>query len=208
MDSSSVIPEAKPLLYSQVRDSIADGDVILFRGERKLSRVISRVAHSPYSHVGLVLTWYGRRILLSAEMPKVQALPLGLAVVGYRGRLDWYRLTPAARARLAIDRLALEALANLGVEYGATSLLSLAAHYSLGLPSKEDEDADREGTLHSVVCSQYVSRCFRRAGLDLSGKPDLESDPGEIARSPYLEFVGTLKRELDSVDQVREQGAL
>lgn len=206
--TATAIPEEKPLVYSQVRASIQDGDIILFQGARKLSRAIRRVAHSAYSHVGLVLTWYGRRVLLSAEMPKVQALPLGLAVVGYRGRVDWYRLTPAARAALDIDRLALEALSNLGVEYGATTLLSLAAHYSLGLPPKDDAEEAGEATPHTMVCSEYVSRCFRKAGLDLSSRSDVETDPGEIARSPHIEFVGTLQRELESVEQARSEKAL
>ena len=102
--SLTVLPPEQPVLYSQVRDAIQEGDVILFRGDRKLSRLISYIADSPYSHVGLVLTWYGRRILLSAEMPKIQALPLGLAVAGYHGRVDWYQLVPEARARLGLAR--------------------------------------------------------------------------------------------------------
>lgn len=208
MSTPTEIPAEKPLLYSQVRDAIQDGDIILFRGERKLSRVIRHVARSAYSHVGLVLTWYSRRILLSAEMPKIQALPLGLAVAGYRGRVDWYRLQPEARARLDRERLALEALVNLGIEYGVTTLGKLAAQYTLGLHSDESEASEQDEVAHSLVCSQFVSRCFRVAGLDLSGKSDLETDPGEIARSPLLEFAGTLKREVESAEQARASKAL
>jgi hypothetical protein len=170
--------------------------------------LIRSVAHSAYSHVGLVLTWYGRRILLSAEMPKIQALPLGVAVAAYRGRVDWYRLRPEARARLDRDRLALEALVNLGIEYGVTTLGKLAAQYTLGLSSESGEEAEQEAVARSLVCSQYVSRCFRLAGLDLSKKSDLDTDPGEIARSPFLEFVGTLQREVQGAEQARADRAL
>lgn len=208
MSASAEIPAESPLLYSQVRDSISDGDIILFQGQRQLSRLIRQVASSAYSHVGLVLTWYGRRILLSAEMPKIQALPLGLAVAGYPGRVDWYRLRPEARSRVDRERLALEALVNLGVEYGVGTLGKLAATYTLGVHGPDSVDSDHDEVAHSLICSQFVSRCFRTAGLDLSPKSDLETDPGEIARSPYLEFVGTLQREVSTAAEARAQRIL
>lgn len=210
MPALSTLPEEQPLLYSQVRESIQDGDVILFRGERKLSRLIRAVADIPYSHVGLVLTWYGRRVLLSAEMPKIQALPLGLAVAGYRGRIDWYQLTPQARSTLNRDALAIEALVNLGIEYGALTLVDLGAHYSLGTPVHEEEQgiSDDAVTPRSMVCSQYVARCFRKAGLDLSEKSDVETTPSVIAGAPYFRYTGTLRRTVDSVQQARAERAL
>ena len=210
MSIDAELPPESPLLYSQVRDRIEDGDIILFQGERQLSTIIHQFSHAAYSHAGLVLTWYGRRILLSAELPKTQALPLGLAVAGYPGRVDWYRLRPAARAALNIEKLALEALVNLGVEYGATTLVKLAGHFTLGLPTHHSGDAasDEAQAMHSLICSQYVSRCFRAGGVDLSSKADVDTDPGELARSPHLEFVGTLKRETTSVDEARAKKAL
>lgn len=208
--SLTVLPPEQPVLYSQVRDAIQEGDVILFRGDRKLSRLISYIADSPYSHVGLVLTWYGRRILLSAEMPKIQALPLGLAVAGYHGRVDWYQLVPEARARLNRERLALEALTNLGIEYGARTLLDMGAHYTLGTEIHEEKHGidDAAATPHSMVCSQYVSRCFRLAGVDLSDKSDVETNPSVIAGAPQLRFAGTLRREVDSAERARVEKAL
>lgn len=209
MSTDAQIPPEKPLLYSQVRDQIQDGDVILFQGERQLSTLIRQFSHAAYSHAGLVLTWYGRRILVSAELPKTQALPLGLSVVGYPGRVDWYRLRPASRAALNVERLALEALVNLGVEYGASTLFKLAGHFTLGLPTHKSGDAgsDESQAMRSLICSQYVSRCLRAGGVDLSGQADIDTDPGEIARSPQLEFVGTLKREINNVEQARAEKA-
>lgn len=205
MTALTALPKEHPLAYPEVRNSIEDGDIILFCGDRELSKLIARISNAAYSHAGLVLTWYGRRILLSAEMPKVQALPLGLAVAGYRGRVDWYKLVPEARARLDLERLALEALVNLGIEYGTDKIFSLAAHYTLGM---HVDEKDEEETPQSMICSQYVSRCFRKAGVDLSSLSDVETVPGELAASPLLGYMGTLKPADKDITKARLQKAL
>lgn len=198
-------PAEHPLLYPEVRESIEDGDIILFSGEREISKLIARISNAAYSHVGLVLTWYGRRILLSAEMPKIQALPLGLAVAGYPGRVDLYKLVPEARARLDLDKLATEALVNLGIEYGTDKIFSLAAHYTIGM---HVDEKDEEETPESMICSQYVSRCFRKAGVDFSSLSDVETVPGEIAGSPLVRYVGTLKPVDKDITKARLQRAM
>lgn len=203
MASDEFLPAERRVSYSLLRDQIDDGDVILFRGNAELSHVISDISQSAYSHAGLVLTWYGRRMLLSAEMPRVQAIPLSLKVATYNGRIDWYKLTPEAREKLDIQRLAVEALTNLGVEYGTGKLFDLASHFILGTEANDD---DANPT--TLVCSQYVSRCFRLAGMDLSLKSDLATVPGEIAVSPYLCYQATLQPDTDNVAEVRAKSAI
>lgn len=201
--ASEFLPAERRVPYSQVRDDIEDGDVILFRGNAELSHVIGDISHSAYSHAGLVLSWYGRLMLLSAEMPKVQAIPLSIVIAKYNGRIDWYKLVPEARAKLDLQRLAIEALVHLGIEYGTEKLFQLASHFILG--TEADDDNANPSTM---VCSQYVSRCFRLAGMDLSLKSDLATVPGEIAVSPLLCYQATLQKEVASVDQVRVERAI
>lgn len=203
MASEEFLPSERRVAYSLVRDQIDDGDVILFRGNAELSHVISDISQSAYSHAGLILTWYGRRMLLAAEMPRVQAIPLSLKVATYNGRIDWYKLAPEAREKLDIQRLAVEALTYLGIDYGTGKLFDLASHFILGTDA--DDDASNPNTL---VCSQYVSRCFRLAGMDLSPTSDLATVPGEIAVSPYLCYHATLQPETDDVDEIRARRAI
>jgi hypothetical protein len=200
MSDEVQLPAERRVPYSQAREYIRDGDVILLRGNAELSRVISDISHSAYSHAGLVLTWYGRRMMLSAEMPKVQAIPLSIVLAKYNGRIDWYKLTPEARARLDLQRLALEALVHLGIEYGTEKLFQLASHFILG--TETDDDNANPTT---IICSQYISRCFRLAGMDLSPQSDLATVPGEIAVSPFLCYEATLQKEFETVDEVRFQ---
>lgn len=203
MAADALLPAERRVPYSQVRDEIVDGDVILFRGDAELSHVISDISQSAYSHSGLVLTWYGRRMLLAAEMPQVRAIPLGIMVAKYHGRIDWYKLTPEARAKLDLQSLAIEALVHLGIEYGTGKLFELASHFLLGTNANDDDTHP-----DTLVCSQYVSRCFRLAGLDLSPQSDLATVPGEIAVSPYLCYQATLQKEINSVDEVRVKHAI
>lgn len=203
MANDVLLPSERRVLYSQVRSKIEDGDIILFRGNAELSHVISDISQSAYSHAGLVLSWYGRRMLLSAEMPKVQAIPLGIVVAKYNGRIDWYKLAPEARAKIDLQRLAVEALVNIGIEYGTGKLFELASHFMLGTEANDDESNP-----HTLVCSQYVSRCYRLAGLDLSLKSDLATVPGEIAVSPYVCYQATLQKELTTVEDVRASRAI
>lgn len=203
MSVESLLPNERLVPYSRVRSEISDGDVILFRGNAELSKVISDISQSAYSHTGLALTWYGRRMLLSAEMPKIQVLPLSIVVAKYNGRIDWYKLVPEARARLDIQKLALEALVNLGVEYGTDKLFELASHFILGTEADDDNANPR-----TMVCSQYVSRCFRLAGMDLSPKSDLATVPGEIAVSPLLRYQATLQKDIGTVEEVRNLRAI
>jgi hypothetical protein len=203
MTADVLLPAERRVPYSQVRAGIQDGDVILFRGNAELSHVISDISQSAYSHAGLVLTWYGRLMLLSAEMPKVQALPLSIVIAKYNGRIDWYKLVPEARAKLDIQRLAIEALVHLGIEYGTGKLFELASHFILGTEA-DDDNANPD----TMVCSQYISRCFRLAGMDISLKSDLATVPGEIAVSPLFCYQATLQKEIASVDEVRVQRAI
>jgi hypothetical protein len=203
MSDDLLLPVERRVPYSQVREDIEDGDVILFRGNAELSHIIGDISHSAYSHAGLVLSWYGRRMLLSAEMPKIQVLPLGIVVTKYNGRIDWYKLVPEARAQLDVQRLAIEALVHLGIEYGTCKIFELASHFILGTEADDDH-----ANPHTMVCSQYVSRCFRLAGMDLSLKSDLATVPGEIAVSPLLRYQATLHKEIETVDDVRIQRAI
>ncbi|HRI67598.1 MAG TPA: hypothetical protein PK156_25310 [Polyangium sp.] len=203
MADASLLPAERRVPYSQVRDEIEDGDVILFRGEAELSHVIAGISQSAYSHAGFVLSWYHRRMLLSAEMPKVLAMPLSLKVAHYKGRIDWYKLLPEGRAQLDLERLAVEALTNLGLEYGTSKLFELASHFILGT-NADDDDCCPE----TFVCSQYVSRCYRLAGLDLSTKSDLATVPGEIAVSPMLCYQATFEPDLKDVNEVRVRRAI
>ncbi len=190
MNLSTPIAEAaaKQLQYGEIRDQVEDGDVILFRGTIFLSRLIERVSGGKYSHCAIAANWGERKMLLQAElMGGVQAVPLSVAAGTYKGRVDWFKIAPEWRQRLDIAALLKEARADLGLTYATSELLRVAAHTLFG--AKLPNDCDNP---HALFCSQYVERCFRRAGTALCADSDVGTSPSEIAASRVLQFQGVI----------------
>jgi hypothetical protein len=189
--ASPTVPAETPaaqLQYGDIRNLVEDGDVVLFRGTIFLSRVIERVSQGTYSHCAIAANWGERKMLLQAELlDGVQAVPMSVAVGSYTGRTDWYKIAPAWRGKLDIGALLAEARADLGLTYATSDLLRVAAHMIMGVGLPADCDNP-----HALFCSQYVERCFRKAGVALSKDSDVGTSPSEIAASPILELQGTI----------------
>lgn len=90
--------------------------------------------------------------------------------------------------------------------YAKLDLLRVGAHllFHLGLPRYlRDPEA--------LFCSQYVSRCFRTAGLDLASQSDVGTSPEHISSSRWLRYAGTIPhdprrnpvRHVDDIPELR-----
>ena len=194
-----VVPTAPPtepqVRYEDIRSQVADGDILLFRGTVFLSRMIEAVSHGSYSHCAITADWGERKMVLQAElMGGVQAVPMSVAVGTYRGRVDWYRIAPAWRDKVDVAKLLAEARADLGLTYATSELLRVAAHSLFGAALPDDCDNP-----HALFCSQYVERCFRKAGLSLCQDSDVGTSPSEIAASGVVEFKGMILHDPDIV---------
>ncbi len=184
--------------YSEIRDRIEDADVFLFRGTHLISRLFQAGSHSRYSHSGLVGWWHRRLMLFQAELTAVQAVPLGPAVRGYKGLVDWYKVRPEHRSRVDPQAVLDEARSNLGLAYATTDIFRTVLHEVADLELPADcEDP------HALFCSQYVARCFRIAGLPLKDELDMAIFPSEIAMSPVLMYMGTIVPDLTETEARR-----
>ncbi|MGO9837698.1 MAG: hypothetical protein ACLP1X_26220 [Polyangiaceae bacterium] len=177
-----------PLNYGDIRDQVEDADVLLFRGTIFFSRAIEKISHGAYSHCAIAANWSERKMILQAElMGGIQAVPMSVAVGTYKGQVDWYKIVPSVRAKLDIAALLAEARADLGLTYATSDLLRVAAHNLFGVSLPQDSDNP-----HALFCSQYVERCFRKAGVALCKDSDVGTSPSEIATSDVLKFMGTI----------------
>lgn len=189
-------PQGPKLSYKQVRKQLLDADVLLFRGTRPISRMLQAGARSSYSHCGLVAWWHRRAMLLHAESACIQAVPLSHALHSYPGEVDWYQIRSEERDPATVLRIIEEAQVNLGLSYAHTDLLRSILNDVAGMELPEDCEEPR-----ALFCSQYVARCFRRAGLPLHPQSDIETFPSEIALSPVLHFVGTIVPDLNPAER-------
>lgn len=201
-------PELPPELpYLQLRQVLLDGDVLLFQGTGPFSRLIRWAGRSRYSHVALVVkSAHGRVLVAEAReglVGSVRLVPLSNAVKG--ATVDLYRVRGATEQQLVLVAARAEEL--LGQPYGWPTILRMAtAHLPLFLLRKLPlvgrllgrapawSDNDREPSARSMVCSEYVARCWREGGgVDLvPNMADRSTEPGDVARSSSLAALGSL----------------
>jgi hypothetical protein len=181
-------PEEREITYADARDKVRDGDLFLFRGEFLISKLFRRVDHSFYSHAALAAWWDDRLMILQAEGSGIQAIPMSVAIGTYPGRADWYALKrdEIADFDAKLQKVLREARSDLGLAYGFGDLwrniVRWAVQVKLSDPARP----------RAMFCSEYVERCFREAGMSLTGRPDITTFPKHIAASPLASYVGTI----------------
>lgn len=185
------------LRYVDVRDSIQDGDIVLFKGKSLLSRLIRWFTRSEYTHAGIAVWWRDRLMLLEAVDKGVWAVPLSWRLATYQGTA--HLLTPDEHAlrenNLTLDRARLVASAQseLGKEYATWLLVRIARK----IVFRWKGGADPWKPPQRFVCSQYVSRVYRDANVDLDpDEPDRFTTPKDIAESEFLRARGLLYTEM------------
>ncbi len=181
-------PAPNLVRYIDIRDRIQDGDLFLWRGQFKSSELFEDLTNAFYSHAAIAAKWHDRLMVLQAEA-HVEAVPLSYAIATYPGRVDWYRLR---RERIdgheqIVARTLAEAKSDLGLPFGAIDLIrSLWGRLTRTiLPNARVAKA--------MFCSEYVHRCFRAGGLDLTGKSDIDTMPQDIANCGYIEYLATVE---------------
>jgi hypothetical protein len=198
------IENERKMTYEEAREHIEDADIFMFRGDYKSSKLFRLVDRSYYSHAALALWWRKRLMILQAEGPGIQAVPMSIAVGTYPGRVDWYRLkrdlVPDFEDKLR--KLANEAKADLGLPYGVKDLWRNVMRWLTKVKLKDPMSP------HAMYCSEYVERCFRVGGMPLSDRPDIITMPKHIAESPLITYHATIPhnpkvKEKRSIDDIR-----
>jgi hypothetical protein len=183
---------SKTLVYSDIREQVRTGDVLLFQGTSLLSRVIRWGSGSNYSHAGFAAWWDRRLLVFQASGRGAEVLPMSSAVDAYDGQVDWFALKP--KYRLSSDceqQLVTHAVTLLGRAYSKSGLVALMWRMAQG---RFRGRPDPSTCPDSLFCSQYVSYCFRMVGPDLVlGTDDGSTSPADLSTSPLLEKRGVLR---------------
>ncbi len=206
------------LPFKDIKAKINEGDILLFRGQGWVSRIIGSQTDTTYSHVA-VASWSngdantddgilecvefregygGRSVLLENE---VNRLPNQIDV--YRpipvfGRVsfnattkevDFFKKDFNGRAVTRIMRK------MTGLPYGWRRIWWMTKNKLLFLRlfSKESLMNDKLGDIVYPVCSTSVSYAFNMNDFDLiNNKSDEWMEPGHIALSPRINYLYTL----------------
>jgi hypothetical protein len=176
------------LRYADIRGSIQDGDILLFKGRGLLSRLISMFTRSDYTHSGIAVWWNERLMVLEAVGKGVWAVPLSWRLATYKGWAYWW--TPdedkLSEAEIVLNRAGIVTTAKLelGKEYASWLLVRMARRLLLRV---RGGGADPLRPPDKLLCSQYVSHAYRSGNLDLiADEPDSFTTPAHLARCEYL----------------------
>jgi hypothetical protein len=171
--------------YQSIRDEIRTGDILLFRGRRRISKVIEWISQSPYSHVAFLTRWEDRVIAMQSDLRGVEVIPASMLVCQYEGKVEWWRLGAHYR-RTFDDRDFLDrALTLIGIRYGYLDLLRVGVRMFLGMTVNRKLSRVRPGTL---FCSSFVSYCYENENITVNAKAGAGgTSPADFAMSGMFE---------------------
>jgi hypothetical protein len=183
--------KAKELKYGDVRNQIKDGDVLLHRGKTIVTLLIRLFTCSQYSHAGIAVWWNDRLMAMESIWPMVIINPLSQSVRRYKGGVDWFScVNPIDHKRLDIIK---SAQRELGHRFSLPKLILFLFKFLFRRKTTEEDRLKRYEK--ALICSEYVARVYKSVDLDLvKYKADRFTSPADIANSPLLEKMGTLKR--------------
>jgi len=199
--------------YDAVRDDIPHGAVLLFRPDRVSWRSfrwlwgipIARLGRSEYCHAGMVerRSFEGRVpvCLEVLEGPGGRENVLSDVVdAHYPGQIDVYKVceavgwpgayTPEGRGQRMVNRMR----QLVALPYGWWDMFRIVLRHVpfLRLVLKTPTDDDN-GRVQPCVCSGAVAKAVEAGGLDLVARlPASFVQPGDLARSPFLDYLCTL----------------
>jgi hypothetical protein len=191
--------ENKISKYEEVRLQIRNGDVIMYTGKKILSRLISWLIRSPYSHAGIAVWWNERLMVMEAVMRGVRIAPLSRNIYQHQGKVEWfsYKKEISEEDRLKMVIFAQE---ELGKSYARWKAILFGLKILLNRNLSRKDQLRMENKL---FCSQYVAQTYNSIGLDLKkNREDRFMSPGDIAKSPLLEKRGEFKIRNGSIELV------
>lgn len=175
--------------YLQHRNDMQDGDVLMFKGQSWLSKIIKWRTQSDYSHAGIVVWWNDRLMVLEAIGQGVLARPISYNLNHYSGDIEYFRPSReiATETRTLMAQFA---QAQLGKKYASRRLVGFFFKLLFNRPMQSH---DNESAAGRYFCSEYVADIYAKHGLDL----DIErssgyTSPDRLATAEGLTFVATL----------------
>ena len=194
--------------YSEIRNDLKTGDLVLYSGKGAFSQIIKLVTQSRWSHVGMVLqlkeydflaTWESTtesklKDLVSGKILKgVQLVPLSARIQEYGGDIVVRQLKNVELGREQIQDLMKLRKELRGRPYEEDKMELLKAAY-------DGPWGDNEEDLSSIFCSELVAEAYQRLGLLSQRKPSNEYTPADFSGNRRLRLLkGALDKEIELV---------
>lgn len=175
------------------------GDVLLFRGEGAIAKVIQAFTGSEYSHAAMVGWWAVDNdaepmCLESREWVGIRSTTLASQVKRAPGRIDVYRIRDGWKRTATMGPSVAYMRDATGGDYGyanvlAASVRRLPVWRFLVKPDTNDKAVSKS----PPFCSQLVDQALRKVDQDVApNKASRLTTPGDLATSSTLVYQYTL----------------
>lgn len=182
---------------AEYEQSIRDGDLLLFRGQGLVSRLIRVAGRSEYTHAARAIWW--DNLLFCCEVRELKggrAVTLESQVRKFPGQIDVFETNPGRRWVHYNRREAMRCMRRLaGCDYGYFGVLMAALlHLPLWRCLVRPDLNDHKMTSQPPFCSEACAHADRIGGKvdPVPHLADRVTEPADLARSPFYRYRFTL----------------
>ncbi len=200
---NGIFETMKPTPYKEARKLVRDGDLLLCSAHDPFSRFIRWTTSSPWSHVAIAfrIKSIDRVMVVEAvERIGVRTVPLSTFVSRtsegrrpYPGRILLARHggIDGRTASTQMRKMADFAFDRLGDRFAAAELAKIMLRIALG---RLDVKLPKQlGPKDEFICSEFVARCYQKAGAPLPWDGLGFIGPGDIAGAPMVSAVAQIR---------------
>ncbi len=196
----SALTDLKAQGLGEVAPKIQNGDILLCSADDPFSRMIAWSTRSPWTHVAFAWRWPGVERILALECVQqlgVRAVPIERFISEtsggthpYPGRIVLARHDAVAEAK-DIQPILAFALKSLGDRFSPVEIAKIAARIAFGRLARAMPLSLR--AKNEFICSEFIDRCYRKAGVKIPWDGLGFIAPADIARDPRLHAVARFR---------------
>ncbi|HEY5409969.1 MAG TPA: hypothetical protein VIJ94_04500 [Caulobacteraceae bacterium] len=200
--ADNVLTGLKPMPYAKARALVQDGDLLLCSAVDPMSKLIRWTTGTPWSHIAIayrIPSLDRVMVLESVEKLGVRTVPLSKFISAtssgqhpYPGKIllarDQRIADLAAGKRKAMYDFA---FASLGDRFAAGEIVKIATRLMLGRTARKMPRF--LGAKDEYICSEYVAKCFAKAGLKIPWDGLGFVAPGDFAAAPDVGAVAQIR---------------
>lgn len=200
--ADNVLTEMKPVAYAKARTLVQDGDLLLCSAHDPFSRLIRWSTKTPWSHIAIAYRIRSLdRVMVFEAVEKigVRTVPLSTfisktseGVSPYPGQIllardQRFEGLDDKKKRAMYDF----AFSRLGDRFAPGEILKIAARLMLGRVAHKMPRM--LGAKDEFICSEYVAKCYAKAGLKIPWDGLGFIAPGDFALAPDVQAVAQIK---------------
>ena len=200
--ADNVLSTLKPQPYAKVRALVQDGDLLLCSATDPMSRLIRWSTKTPWSHIAIayrIPSLDRVMVLESVEKLGVRTVPLSRFISCTSGGIHPF----PGQILLARDQRIVEldkkksramydfAFSALGDRFAPGEIVRIALRLTLGRLARRMPRF--LGARDEYICSEYVAKCFAKAGLKIPWDGLGFVAPGDFALAPDVSAVAQIK---------------